>query len=166
MKLLKIVSVLIFVQFVSSCAMMYNEKNVDVTINSNPSGADIIIEGMNYGKTPKTINIEPKNYLVTLSKEGYGTGQIQLESWVTVRNKKGDGGRCLADALGTMLLVPYYSFYWSGKCKDFKQSEYMINIPYTGGRGARNDNSMIGIGKSPSEMVPYYYNQNIYNRQQ
>ncbi|MBU6339727.1 MAG: PEGA domain-containing protein [Rickettsiales bacterium] len=162
MKLFKTLLVLSLIQFAASCAMMFNEKNVDVTISSNPSGADIFIEGINYGKTPKTINIEPKNYVVTVSKEGYGTSQIQLESWVAVRNKKGDGGRCIADALGTILVVPYYSFYWSGKCKDFKQSEYIINIPYTG-RG--NNNSMMGVGKNPSEMVPYYYNQNTQNRQ-
>lgn len=137
MKSLKKFIILALIPFAASCAMSFNEKNVDVTINSNPQGADIIIEGRNYGKTPKTINIEPKKYTVSLVKEGYGSTQLQLESWVTIRNKKGEGKRCLADALGTILVVPYYSFYWSGKCLDFKQSEYMVNIPYTATKSGR-----------------------------
>ena len=107
MKSFKKFIILALIPFVASCAMSFNEKNVDVTINSNPQGADIIIEGTNYGKTPKTINIEPKNYTVSLVKEGYGSAQIQLESWVAIRNKKGEGKRCLADAVGTMLVVPF-----------------------------------------------------------
>jgi len=43
----------------------------------------------------------------------------------------------LADALGSMLVVPLYSFYWSGKYLDFKQSEYMVNIPYTAAKSGR-----------------------------
>jgi hypothetical protein len=156
--------ILLVIPVLASCAMAFNGDTVDVTINSNPQGADIFINGMSYGKTPKTINIKPENYTLILNKEGYGTAQIQLESWVAIRNKKGDGGRCLADALGSMLVVPLYSFYWSGKCLDFKQSEYMINIPYSGSQQGQNNNSMMRIGKSQSETVPYYYNQNYYNQ--
>jgi len=131
MTLLQKLILVSLIPFASSCAMMFNEKNVDVTINSNPPGADIFIEGVNYGQTPKTINIEPKPGTVVLNKEGYGSANFELETWVAIRNKEGEGGRCLADALGTMLVVPAYSFYFSGKCDEFKQSEYNITIPHT-----------------------------------
>lgn len=117
--------------FLSSCAFFLNNKNVDVAINSNPSGADIVIDGKNYGKTPATINLEPKNYTAILTKEGYGSAQLKLETWQALRRKDGEGGRCLADALGAMLIAPMFS-YWSVYCRDFKESEYSVNIPYLG----------------------------------
>ena len=132
MKLFQKLIILSLLALSSSCAMMFNKENVDVTINSNPQGADIFIGGVNYGKTPKTINIKPKDYNVVLAKEGYGTAQIKLESWRAIRHNKAEGRRCLADAVGTMFLIPYYSFYWSGKCLDFKKNEYIGAIPYTG----------------------------------
>ena len=141
----------------SSCAMIFNEKTVDVSINSNPSGADIFINGMNYGKTPATVQIEPKNQIVTLTKEGHGSAQLNLESWVIIRN-----GYCMADVIGTMLLVPYYSFYWSGYCNDFKQKEHFVSIPRLGPSvGSAGDGSLIGIGNSPNNMIDYYYNRDM-----
>lgn len=157
MTLFKNLLIVSLIPFATSCAMMFNEKNVDVTINSNPQGADIFIEGFNYGQTPKTINIAPKDYNVVLSKEGYGKAEIQLESWVAVRRNKAEGKRCLADAVGTMLLIPYYSFYWSGKCLDFKQGEYMANIPYT----AKQETSNPANSRSNYDSYDHYnhYNQ-------
>jgi len=144
----------------SSCAMMFNEKTVDVSISSTPPGADIFINGKNYGHTPAKINIEPKNYTVVLNKEGYGSTKLQLESWTSLRN-----GKCLADALGAMLILPYYSVYYSGKCDDFKQPEYHAVIPQLNvNRG--NNNSIIGAGQSPANMIDYYYNQDMVNRPQ
>jgi hypothetical protein len=159
MKLFRLFALAALLGFASSCAMMFNEKTVDVSINSNPMGADVFINGKNYGKTPVTINIEPKNYIATVSKEGYGSAQVNLEYWVTVRNKN-----CVMDILGTMLVVPYYSYYWSGKCNDFKQKDYFVNIPNLG-RGAGNigGNSMIGAGQNPANMIDYYYNQDLMN---
>ena len=40
----------------------------------------------------KTIKIKPDNYDVFLIKEGYGSTQFKVESWVTARN-----GKCIAD---------------------------------------------------------------------
>src|SRR3989338_4146118 len=84
--------------FLSSCAFFLNNKNVDVVINSNPSGADIVIDGKSYGRTPANLNLEPKNYTAILTKEGYGSAQLKLEVWQSVRRKQGEGGRCIADA--------------------------------------------------------------------
>ena len=142
----------------SSCAMLFNEKTVDVSINSNPAGATIFIEGKSYGKTPATLKLEPKKYSVLLSKEGYGSAQLQLDYWVNIRN-----GKCLADVLGTMLVVPYYSYYWSGKCNDFKQKDYFVTIPRTGQVSGMSSNSMINLGQNPTDMVNYYYNQDMMN---
>lgn len=136
----------------SSCAFFLNSKTVDVTINSNPSGADIVIDGKSYGRTPATINIEPKNYNVVLTKEGYGTAQLKLEAWQAVRRKDGEGGRCLADAVGSMLVLPVFS-YWSVYCRDFKEPVYSVEIPYLGSPNAAEQSN-----RSPYQNSGQYQN--------
>lgn len=129
---LKMVFLSLLVQGISSCAYLMNSKEVEVAIESSPPGADIIIEGRNYGKTPKRIKIIPQNHTAILTKEGYGSASIELETWQAVREDKAEGGRCLADALGSMFIVPAFS-YWSVYCRDFKEKKYSVTIPYTGG---------------------------------
>ncbi len=156
MKLFQKLSLLSFLVFSSSCAMLFNDKEVDLSINSNPPGADVFIDGKHYGKTPAVLKIEPKDYKVVLNKEGYGSTQLNLEYWVTMRNKN-----CVADAIGTMLIVPYYSLYWSGKCTDFKKKDHFVTIPRTAGSASKRGNSMIGIGNNPASMIDYYYNSDM-----
>lgn len=158
MKLARQLALVASLLLASSCAAMMNDKNAEVSINSNPPGANIFIEGRNYGQTPATLNIEAKNQTVVLTKEGYGSAQLQLETWYTAKN-----GKCMADAMGAMFIVPLYSFI-SGKCTEFKEKEYFVTIPNTGGAGTagsyRGPNaSMIGAGNQPQNMINYYYNQ-------
>lgn len=158
MKILSKIALIALVISACSCAMISNEKNVDVSIDSNPSGANIFIEGRDYGKTPATLNIQPKNYTVVLTKEGYGSTQFKLESWATIRN-----GKCMADALGAALILPLYSMYWSGYCDDFKEKDNFVNIPRNA-NSASAGKSMIGSGQRPSDMINYYYNQDDYTK--
>ena len=135
MKLLKKIALIFTLASMSSCAFLFNDKEVELRIDSNPAGADIMIDGVHYGKTPATLKLEPRNYIAVLNKEGYGTAQVRLESWQAVRLKKAEGGRCLADAFGTMLILPALS-YWSVYCRDFKQPRYNVAIPYMGPAGS------------------------------
>ncbi len=105
----------------SSCSYIWNSKEVNVTIGSEPSGADIFIEGRNYGKTPAVIRIEPKNYNATLVLEGYGSANFQMAAWQDLRSKKADATRCILDSL---LIFPVFSVY----CREFKQTTYFIDI--------------------------------------
>lgn len=143
----------------SSCAYVFNSKTVDVAINSNPSGADVMIDGKNYGRTPITINLEPKDYTVILTKEGYGSAQLKLESWQSIRRKSGEGGRCVADAIGSMLVVPMLSL-WSVYCRDFKEPEYSVNIPYLGAAKASHSQQQPPQtgGQYQNYYQPYNYN--------
>ncbi len=135
----------------SSCAFFANSKTASVSINSNPQGADILIDGVNYGKTPAVINLQPKSYTVILSKNGYGTGQVNLEYWYAIR-PGADGKRCLADALGTMLILPAIS-YWSSYCRMFKQDEYFANLTFMG-RGYGNNANYNRPINNPSAYNP------------
>jgi hypothetical protein len=157
MKLLFRLTLFALITFTCSCAMIFNKKNVDVSINSNPSGADIFIEGKNYGKTPATINIQPKNYTVVLTKEGHGSTQLKLESWVAARN-----GNCMADALGAMLIVPLYSMYWSGYCDDFKEKDNFVNIPRNASSVSTNRSNIEFETNAAAETTNYNYNQDDY----
>lgn len=159
MKLFRVLSLFALLAASSSCALMMNDKNDQVSINSNPSGADIFIEGRNYGQTPATINIEAKNSTVVLTKEGYGSTQLQLEAWAAIKN-----GACSADMLGAIFLVPLYSFQYSGHCNEFKEKQYFVTIPRTGNMA--NNGSTVGIGNKPADMINYYYNSNGSNAPQ
>jgi hypothetical protein len=124
----KIVSVILLL--VLNCCSFANKKTVPLSINSNPSGADLYIDGSYYGKTPITINIEPKkDYSATLMKQGYGKSNLTLETWYSIRENRGgaDQTRCALDALGVMLIVPAFGFY-SSHCRDFKIPNYQVNI--------------------------------------
>jgi hypothetical protein len=128
---MKKIFLILMLHLLASCAYLFNEKTVEVAIDSSPQGADIFIAGRHYGRTPAVIKLEPSDQLVQLNKDGYGTSQIQLESWQAVRQDKSDGGRCILDALGTVFVLPALS-YWSVYCRDFKQPRYTSIIPYSG----------------------------------
>ena len=152
----KIIAAAATLLILDSCAMLFNDKNVEVKINSNPQGADVIIDGRSYGRTPAVVSIEPKNYVATLTKEGYGSTQIKLETWQAVRAKSGEGGRCIADMLGTILVLPYFSLQ-SVYCRDFKQPEYFAEIPYSSvvGGGRRENQNGYGENGAPQINSPY-----------
>lgn len=135
MKILaKFVILAVFLQNVASCAFLFNDREVEVVVESMPAGADVIIDGRNYGRTPLILRLEPNDYTATLIKEGYGTTQLRLESWQAVRENRKEGSRCIADAVGTMFILPALS-YWSVYCRDFKQPKYHAVIPYMGPEG-------------------------------
>ncbi len=41
----------------TSCAIMGNDTKSTVSINSNPPGANVIIDGRNYGMTPMIVQL-------------------------------------------------------------------------------------------------------------
>lgn len=134
----------------ASCAMMGNDMKSSVSINSNPSGASVIIDGRNYGMTPMSLQMKVRNYDVSLIKEGYGIAKFKLETIQGIEEGS-DGGRCLADAIGSMFVITFYSAYYSDYCKTFKKQEYDIEIPYTASRYSRKSDVR---QKSPGAVVP------------
>ncbi|MCE3255054.1 MAG: hypothetical protein K0R25_548 [Rickettsiaceae bacterium] len=123
-KLLPIIALFV----VNSCSFA-NKSTVVVPVNSNPPGANVVIDGRNFGQTPAFIELKPnKNYKASISKPGYSTVNIDMETWYSVRNGEGgDGGRCMADAVGVlpMLIVLIFA---PEKCGAFKQSDYFVNL--------------------------------------
>jgi hypothetical protein len=54
-------------------------KTVSITINSVPQGADVKVDGVAEGTTPKIINVTPGKHMLEFSKEGFNTGHFPLE---------------------------------------------------------------------------------------
>lgn len=160
---LRSIAVLALIFLASSCSF-FNDKTVDVAINSTPPGADVFIEGRNYGRTPLTLNIEPKPYSVVLVKEGYGSANLNMEIWWgTIRTtidgqRTGDGTRCFLDM---MTLIFSFNMYNSTRCGDFKEKTYNVVIPRSNNFAG---NSTMGVGQRPADMIPYYYNQGMMNQ--
>ena len=69
--------------FLAGCASMFGDNGRQLTIKSNPSGANIFIDGVNYGQTPAVINLP--NYIwdgeqIVLKKSGYNDTAIRINS--------------------------------------------------------------------------------------
>ncbi len=160
---LRTIAALALIPLASSCSF-FNGKTVDVAINSTPSGADVFIEGRNYGRTPLTLNLEPKPRTAVLVKEGYGTANLNMEIWWgTIRTtvdgeRTADGTRCFLDM---MSLVFSFNMYNAVRCGDYKEKSYNVVIPRS---NSFSGNSTMGTGQRPADMIPYYYNQDMYNQ--
>ncbi|MCE2706081.1 MAG: PEGA domain-containing protein [Proteobacteria bacterium] len=68
---------------VSGCASMFGDNTRTVNINSNPSGADVYINGVNRGSTPMALNLPTYFYggaSITLKKSGYKDTGIFIDA--------------------------------------------------------------------------------------
>jgi hypothetical protein len=54
-------------------------KKISVTVNSVPQGADVKIDGIEAGTTPKIIQVAPGKHILEFAKEGFKTGSYPLE---------------------------------------------------------------------------------------
>jgi hypothetical protein len=135
-KLLPVIALFV----VNSCSFA-NKSTVTVPISSNPPGATIVIDGKNYGQTPAFVELKPsKNYKATISKPGYGSANIDMDTWYSLRDGKGaDGGRCMAD-VGSFVL-PYFIvlLFAPEKCGSFKQEDYFVDL--AGGKPIMPENN-------------------------
>ena len=67
----------------SSCATVLTGTSDDITFNSTPSGAKIMIDGLEVGKTPAVVSVKrPSNKTtkVTLQMKGYEDRSFALSS--------------------------------------------------------------------------------------
>jgi hypothetical protein len=55
-------------------------KPISMTVNSVPQGADVQLDGVPVGTTPKIIQVTPGKHALTFSLEGFNTGTFPLET--------------------------------------------------------------------------------------
>ncbi|MFN8771289.1 MAG: PEGA domain-containing protein [Neisseriaceae bacterium] len=74
MKLKNFVIILASIFSLMSCASMFGDNGRRVTVNSDPAGAIIKVDGLSYGKTPTVITLPTYIYggkNIVLHKDGY-----------------------------------------------------------------------------------------------
>lgn len=67
----------------SGCASIFGDNTRNISIKSNPSGAKIFIDNVQYGTTPSIISLTNYIYsgkVISLKKEGYETQSTMINS--------------------------------------------------------------------------------------
>ena len=83
---LAIIALLVTPMLALGCASIIEGRTQSVTFNSEPAGAQIVINGVPMGVTPATITIKKSDYdnaNVQFKKEGYHDQQASLHTKVT-----------------------------------------------------------------------------------
>ena len=71
-RLIILIAIATFMSYLSGCATVISGTTQSVTIDSNPQGAEVSIDGGYIGVTPITIKLEKnKKDNISLKKEGY-----------------------------------------------------------------------------------------------
>lgn len=62
------------------CATIIKGSSQVVTVTSEPSNADVLIDGNNMGKTPLSVNLKKNTYSsITVKKSGYNSQVRQMQ---------------------------------------------------------------------------------------
>lgn len=63
----------------TACATIFKGSEEEVTFNSDPSGAKVVIDGRPRGKTPTTLTLDSdSSYSVEYRKAGYESGKLHI----------------------------------------------------------------------------------------
>lgn len=78
-KITFIVILLLFTFSLQSCATLFSGSYDEVTLSSEPSGAKILVNGMDEGNTPKTIRLKKsKEYTIEFVKDGFQNKSLRM----------------------------------------------------------------------------------------
>ncbi|MDP4115646.1 MAG: PEGA domain-containing protein [Bacteroidota bacterium] len=87
MEKINFVIILLCSVLLCSCSTVFNTPTQEITINSNPPNAKLVIDGKKFGTTPQIVNIERGiNHVIKFELPGYEPYEIQttkkLSSWL------------------------------------------------------------------------------------
>jgi hypothetical protein len=83
-KTVKLLGTVTLIGITTGCASMFGDNTRQVTVNSQPSGAGIYMDGVRHGTTPAIITLPSHIYggkVISLRKDGY------LEQSATINSK-------------------------------------------------------------------------------
>ncbi|HXN73009.1 MAG TPA: PEGA domain-containing protein [Candidatus Acidoferrales bacterium] len=126
-------------------------KTISITVNSVPQGAEVKLDGVPAGTTPKIIQVTPGKHVLTFSKEGFKTGTFPLET-----TPDDVSGGSLSYELGTAAhdtLELRDGSVLSGDVESMSATEVVVRIGGTDQRISRNQVKRIVLiqRESPSE---------------
>ena len=111
----------------SSCAMLFNKKDVEVTFASYPENAKVFLDGNVIGHTPVTVRIKPKyNADILYAKNGYANREFKITKVIgdSTLRPTFEHTMCILDAVsGIILILPLISAF-STSCAHFNKSFY------------------------------------------
>lgn len=110
----------------SSCAMLFNKRDVAVSFKPYPEGAKVFIDGDVIGKTPILTRIKPsKNYSILYTKNGYANREFNISHTVADSRLRptNEHVRCILDWFGFVFILPAISA-GSYKCSNFDEAVY------------------------------------------
>ena len=115
---LKTIYFVLLLGYFSGCATLFGPDNHHLPISSEPSGAEIYVNGFRVGSTPMILNLKPdKSYNIEFKKEGFA-------STTTFLNTKIDAKWVVLDILGG--IIPVVVDATSGAWNKFDQEA--INV--------------------------------------
>lgn len=95
----RIILTLILTFGLAGCGALFNGGPAKVAFNSEPSGADVIINGNRYGQTPLVVDLsKQESHTISFRMDGY-------EEVVRTLNHKVSGTYVVLDVLGGLLPV-------------------------------------------------------------
>ena len=120
-------SLVLVMLFSSSCAMIFNKKDVEINFKSIPDGADVFIDGEKAGKTPISVRLIPdRNKTILYVKDGYANREFNIYNTLAdSRLRPGyEHANCIIDWAGFILILPIISAH-SPACSNFDQAVYL-----------------------------------------
>jgi len=64
----------------TGCATIVTGTSTDVSLNSNPSEAQIQVDGRDFGETPKTVTLDSgRSHAIKISLDEYETETVQIQ---------------------------------------------------------------------------------------
>ena len=116
--------ILVFLAFsfvlYSGCATIFSGSNADITFNSEPQGAKLIINGANHGITPVTLKLKKGlDYAVEFIKEGFENKSMRVTYGI-------GAGWLILDILSGLIGVIIDAS--TGNWNEFDMSEYKATM--------------------------------------
>lgn len=107
--------------FVAGCGTLFNSSTKNVAMSSEPTGAEVLVDGNRMGTTPITLELDnQENHAVVFRKEGY------QDVTCAIKTKVG-AGYVILDILGG--LVPVIIDAATGEWESLDKEVCNMNLP-------------------------------------
>jgi hypothetical protein len=116
--------------FQTSCAFIFNKKDIELSFKSYPEGAKVFVDGEIVGKTPVNVRLVPdKNHDILYLKDGYANRDFRIRPVIgdSRLRPSGEYTACILDAVGSILIIPLISVL-STYCAQFEQQSYFKSL--------------------------------------
>jgi hypothetical protein len=85
MNLLNVLLIFFLLIFSSGCATIMHGTTQDIGITTDPSGADLLVDGQKHYQSPATLIMSRKDtHVVEISKEGYQNESVKIEQTMSL----------------------------------------------------------------------------------